>query len=105
MTRRKPAVPSNIQAFIQANNTYNDALQMAKMDLAKKNETEFREGHMQAVRNAEVRRNIRRNMADSDLQRKDILVDRRARMAQLFEEERRQWAEELQSMGYAYGSS
>lgn len=101
MSRRttKPAVPSNIQALINQNNQHAYAVEQAKMDLAKANETRFREEHHSIIRNAEVRRNMRRSQEEARLARLDLIVDRRAQLAELFAREQEQYEAELQAAG------
>lgn len=96
----KPAIPSNIQNLIRANDLHAEAVYQAKLNLAKANETKFREQHNSIIRNAEVRRNIRKSNDEARLARNDIIVDRRQRIAELYEEDQKRWEAELLAKGY-----
>ena len=102
MSRRKPAVPSNIQNLIDANNRHAAAVEQNRQNLAKANETRFRQEHNTVIRNAEVRRNARNSQEEARIARTDLLVDRRARLAELFAEERQKYEAELQAAGLTY---
>ena len=103
MTRRaKPSVPQNIQNLIRANDIHAAAVEQAKINLAKANETQFRESHNSVIRNAEVRRNAKRSEEDARLARNDVIVDRRARLAAQFARDKEEWGRELQAKGYTY---
>jgi hypothetical protein len=102
MARRfKPSVPGNIQALINANEFHASAVDQARINLARSNETRFREEHSSFIHNAEVRRNVRRSQEESRLARLDFIIDRRAQLARLFAEERREWDRLLQLQGRA----
>jgi hypothetical protein len=83
-----PSVPQNIQALINANESYARSVSQAKDNLALSNETKFREQHSSFIHNAEARRNVRRSREEAALARLDFILDRRAQLAQLFAEER-----------------
>ena len=103
MTRRaKPSVPQNIQNLIRANNLHAEAVEQAKINLAKANETQFRESHNSIIRNAEVRRNAKKSLDDARLARNDMIVDRRARLAAQFAQDKEDWGRELQAKGYTF---
>lgn len=99
--RRRGGTPSNIQALINQNELYAAAVEQAKINLAKQNETRFREVHQSFIHNADVRRNVRRGVEEAKLARNDLIVDRRAKMAALFAQEREEWNRQLQEKGYA----
>jgi predicted aminopeptidase len=102
MTRRpKPSVPQNIQALINANETYAASVSQAKANQSLSNETKFREEHSGFIHKAEVRRNIRRSREEAALARLDFILDRRAQLAQLFAEERAEWDALLQRQSRA----
>lgn len=101
MTRRyKPSVPSNIQALINANELHAAAVEQSRIEKARANETRFREEHASVTHNADVRRNIRRSQEEARLARLDLIIDRRAKLAELFAAERLEWDQELQARGY-----
>ena len=104
MTRRqaKPSIPANIQALIRANDLHAEAVEQAKINLAKANETQFRESHNSYIRNAEVRRNAKRSEQDAILARNDLICDRRERLANRFAQDKEEWSRELQAMGYTF---
>lgn len=99
--RPRPAVPANIQALINSNELHAAAVGQARIDQAKANETRFREEHHSYIRNAEVRRNVRRSQDEARLARLDLIIDRRAQLAALLEHEKQVWDEELQKRGYS----
>ena len=65
--RKKPATPSNIQALINQNELHAAAVEQAKINLSKQNETKFREEHQSFIHNAEVRRNMRRSQEEAKI--------------------------------------
>lgn len=100
MTRRyKPAIPQNVQALINANEMHAAAMEQERLNCAKKNETQFRESHASVLHNAEVRRNARRAIEEARLARLDLIIDRRAKLAQLLAEEKQEWDRKLQARG------
>ena len=100
MTRRfKPAIPQNVQALITANDMHAAAMEQERLNRAKANETQFREGHASVLHNAEVRRNARRAQDEARLARLDLILDRRAKLAQLLAEEKAEWDRRLQAKG------
>ena len=98
-TKQKPAIPSNIQALIRTNDFHAEAVNQAKINLAKSNETKFREEHHNYIRNSEVRRNMRKSQNEAEIARKDLLIDRRLRLSELFQKDQLSWDKELQSKG------
>ena len=98
----KPGTPANIQALIRANELHAEAVEQAKQNLCKANETKFREQHASFIRNAEVRRNAGKSQAEALLARNDLIVDRRARLAAQFAQDKEDWARELQAKGYTF---
>jgi hypothetical protein len=102
MTRRyRPDVPVNIQQLINVNESHAAAVHQAKVNQALTNETRFREEHSGFMHNAEVRRNVRRSREESKLARLDLIIDRRAKLAELFAAERVDWDRRLQAQGRA----
>ena len=100
MTRRfKPALPQHVQALIESNNRHADALEAERINRAKANETLFRESHASVLHNAEVRRNARRARDEARLGKLDLIIDRRAKLAQLLAEEKAIWDQRLQEKG------
>jgi len=97
--RTKPAIPLNIQALIRTNDLHAEAVEQAKINLAKSNETRFREEHQSYIRNAEVRRNMRQSQDEAILAKNDLMVDRRKRLAALFKQDEQRWDRELQVRG------
>ena len=101
MTRRyKPAIPSNIQALISANDLHAQAVEQARIEKSRANETRFRESHASFIHNAEVRRNARRSLEEARLARQDLIIDRRAKLAEQMDREREEWEQELEARGY-----
>lgn len=98
----KPSVPANIQALIRANNLHAEAVEQAKINLSKANETKFRESHASYIRNAEVRRNAKLSHQEEILAHADLIADRRARLAAQFAEDKEEWARELQAQGLTF---
>lgn len=96
----KPAIPANIQALIRQNDIHAQAIHQAKVNLATANETRFREQHNSFIRNAEVRRNARLSEEESHLQRDDLIVDRRAKLAEIYAADKERWQTELLRRGY-----
>lgn len=106
MTRRyKPAIPSNIQALVNANELHAAAVEQSRIERARQNETRFREEHASVIHNADVRRNVRRSQEEARLARLDLIIDRRTKLAELFETERLAWNQELQARGYTISST
>jgi hypothetical protein len=102
MARRfKPAIPANIQALMSANEMHCAAVEQARIQQAKANETRFREEHSSFCHNAEVRRNARRTLEEAKLARLDLILDRRARLTDLLASERLDWERELQERNLA----
>ena len=97
--RKKSGTPSNIQALINQNELHAAAVEQAKINLSKQNETKFREEHQSFIHNAEVRRNMRRSQEEAKIARMDLIIDRRAKMAALFAQEKEEWERELQAKG------
>ena len=102
MSRRTRAgVPQNIQALINANELHAAAVEQARLDQSRTNETKFREEHSSFIHNAEVRRNVRRSQEEAKLARLDLILDRRAKLAELIENEKAEWDARLQKLGLA----
>ncbi|EAY01290.1 hypothetical protein TVAG_395370 [Trichomonas vaginalis G3] len=98
----KPSVPANIQALIRANDLHAEAVEQAKINLSKANETKFRESHASFIRNAEVRRNAKLSHQEEVLAHADLICDRRARLAAQFAEDKEEWQKELQARGMTF---
>jgi hypothetical protein len=102
MSRRvKPSVPVNIQMLVNANELHANALLQAKINLSMANETRFREEHSSFIHNAEVRRNVRLSREECKKARLDLMIDRRAQLAELFAQERVEWDRRLQGLSQA----
>ncbi|KAH0792211.1 hypothetical protein GPJ56_003737 [Histomonas meleagridis] len=99
MRRNRTGNPSNIQSLINQNEMRAQATAQIRAAQIRENETRFREAHNSYVHNAEVRRNIKRTQEEVRIARLELVAERRARLAKLIEEEKKQWENELLQRG------